>query len=188
MADEKQNELDRVLDAALAKYAAVEPRVGLEERVLASLRAEQAWVPERAWWRWIAAGALAAVVVVALALAGRSGRPHAPVIANQPTVVAPSVQQPGTQATSNSGAIRKAPIRRSRPRVEIAANPKLDQFPSPRPLSEQEQLLVRYVHEFPEEAVLIAKAQAESEKEVELLIGNQPPGANPDQQSDQQER
>ena len=71
---------------------------------------------------------------------------------------------------------------RARPTVVAAANPKLDQFPSPRPLSEEEQLLVRYVHEFPEEAVLIAKAQAESEKEIEQLNGNQSAGANPDQQ------
>ena len=50
MADENQNHdwqaaerdpLDRDLDAALAKYAAVEPRAGLEDRVLANLRAER---------------------------------------------------------------------------------------------------------------------------------------------------
>ena len=64
----------------------------------------------------------------------------------------------------------------------MAANPRLDQFPSPRALSEQEKLLVRYVHEFPEEAVLIAQAQAESEKEIEQLIGNQSAGMNQDQQ------
>jgi hypothetical protein len=185
MTDEKPNKLDRVLDEALAKYAAVAPRMGLEERVLASLRAEQARAPERVWWRWSVAGALAAVVVVALALAWRSGRPHAPSANHHPTPT-PSVQQSGMPAVSNSGAIPRAPVRRSRPKVEIAANPKLDQFPSPRPLSEQEKLLVRYVHEFPEEAVLIAKAQAESEKELEQLNGNQPPGSNPDQPQDQQ--
>ncbi len=77
MADRKQDELDRMLDAALAKYAAVEPRTGLEDRILANLRAERTRVPDRAWWRWSVAGALAAVVVVALALAWRSGKPSA---------------------------------------------------------------------------------------------------------------
>lgn len=81
-------------------------------------------------------------------------------------------------------------MHRSRPKAVVADNPKLDQpkldqFPTPRPLSEQEKLLVRYVHEFPEEALLIAKAQAESEKEIEQLSGNQPPETNPDQQPDQ---
>jgi hypothetical protein len=182
MTDEKQNELDCELDAALAKYAAVEPRVGLEVRVLASLRAEQLQVPERVWWRWSAAGALAAVIVVALALAWRSGRPHAPVIAYHYPAPAASVEPSGTRDSSSGSAIPRAPVRRSPPKAEMAANPRLDQFPSPRALSEQEKLLVRYVHEFPEEAVLIAQAQAESEKEIEQLIGNQSAGTNPDQQ------
>ena len=47
MANEKQDELDRMLDATLAKYAAAEPRAGFEERVLANLRAERARVPDR---------------------------------------------------------------------------------------------------------------------------------------------
>jgi len=186
--DENHDELDSALDVALAKYAAVEPRPGLEDRVLANLRAEQSRAPERAWWRWGLAGALATVVVVALALAWRSGKPDPPVIANHPSTAAPSVKQSGMQAGSNGGAIPSAPVRRSRPKVQMAVNPKLDQFPSPQPLSEQEKLLLRYVHEFPQEAVLIAKAQAESEKEIERLIVNQPPGANPNQPPDQKER
>jgi hypothetical protein len=35
------DDLDRLLDAALAKYAQVEPRSGLENRVLATLHAER---------------------------------------------------------------------------------------------------------------------------------------------------
>jgi len=177
MTDEKQKELDRELDTALAKYAAVEPRVGLEERVLASLRAGQAQVPERVWWRWSVAGALAAIIVVALALASRSSRPHAPVIANHHPAPAASVEPSGTRASSSGSAIPRTPVRPPR-KAEMAANPRLDQFPSPRALSEQEKLLVRYVREFPEEAVLIAQAQAESEKEIEQLIGNQSAGTN----------
>ena len=75
MMDKEQGELDSALDAALAKYAAVEPRAGLEDRVLANLRIEQARMPVRAWWRWSVAGALAAVVFVALALAWRPFKP-----------------------------------------------------------------------------------------------------------------
>ena len=75
MADEKPNrrdpdwlhendDLGHDLDAVLAKYAAAEPRAGLEERILANLRAEQTHGPDRTWWRWAIAGALAVVVVV----------------------------------------------------------------------------------------------------------------------------
>jgi hypothetical protein len=49
--------------------------------------------------------------------------------------------------------------------VQEAAEPKLDQFPSPRPLSKQEELLARYAREHPQEANLIAQAQAELEKQ-----------------------
>jgi hypothetical protein len=187
MTDRKQDELDIALDAALAKYAAVEPRAGLEDRVMANLRAERARVPDRAWWRWSVAGALAGIVIVALAVALRSGRAHAPVMANHPSTATSRAEQSGTQAASNDGAIPTAPVHRSPPKVEMAVKPKLDEFPSPRPLSEQEKLLIRYVREFPEDAVLIAKAQAESEKEIEQLIGNQPPAPSPDQPPDQQD-
>ena len=64
-------ELDRVLDAALAKYAAVEPRTGLEERVLANLRSA-APSANGTWWRWSFAAAAAAVLLIALTLAWRS--------------------------------------------------------------------------------------------------------------------
>ena len=43
----------------------------------------------------------------------------------------------------------------------MADNPKLDQFPSPQPLSEQEKILESYVANYPEHAALIARARAE---------------------------
>jgi len=42
----------------------------------------------------------------------------------------------------------------------LAAQPKLEQFPSPRPLSEQERILASYVERYPETAELVAKARA----------------------------
>jgi hypothetical protein len=45
--------------------------------------------------------------------------------------------------------------------VVIAASPKLDQFPSPQPLSKQEKILANYVTEYPEHAALIAEARME---------------------------
>ena len=91
MANGKQDELDRALDAALAKYAAAEPRSGLEDRVLANLRVERAGVRDRAWWRWSVLAVLAAMVIVALAL--RSDRPAHPVVAIHPSVPASTAPQ-----------------------------------------------------------------------------------------------
>jgi len=174
MADSKQDELDRMLDAALAKYATVEPRAGLEGRVLANLQAERDRVPNRAWWRGIVAvaGALAALVVVALALAWRAGKPSHPAVANQSST-APEVsttpivttgggnQVPANQARPQERvAMRRAAAYHPQPKV-VASNPKLDQFPSPRPLSEQEKILENYVTNYPEHAALIARARAQ---------------------------
>jgi len=178
----KHDELDRTLDAALAKYAAVEPREGLEDRVLANLRAERAQVPDRAWWRWSLAAALATVVVVALALAWRSGGPSHRVVENPPSPTAQSAQT-SAQVSSNDdrpqirgaqsvpqerGAHRRAAIHHAQPKVVIAVVPKLDQFPSPQPLSEQEKILKSYVAKYPEQAVLIARAVSEARRQDQL--------------------
>jgi hypothetical protein len=59
-------------------------------------------------------------------------------------------------------------VRRSAPRARAVAeaDPKLDVFPSPRPLSEEELALARYVRHFPSDAKLVAQAQEASEREV----------------------
>jgi hypothetical protein len=173
----ESGELDRALDAALAKYAAVEPRAGLEERVLANVRAERARVPDRAWWRWSAAFAVAAVVVVAVALALRSGRPTQPVAVKHTPDTTQSPREPEKRAANGEASsvcprghqpIHRPLARPYQPKPAVAAAmPKLDQFPSPQPLSQQELALARYVSEFPQEATLIARAQEEFESEIQ---------------------
>jgi len=176
---QEADELDRALDAALAKYAAVEPRAGLEDRVLANLRAERAQVPDRAWWRWSAGVALAAVIVVAVTLAFRSGRPARPVMANHPSPATPTSKEPAAQLASNVAGNTARPqesrpvpriVHHRRAVIVATAEPRLDQFPSPQPLSEQELALARYVNEFPQEATLIAQAQEEYEKEIQQMM------------------
>ena len=198
MAEQKPNnkelrdtELDRLLDSALAKYAAAEPRAGLESRILANLRAARSRVPERSWWRWGLA-AVAAVFVIALALAFRPGKSSKPTIASHPDVtVQPAPEQEHKFVSQDHGAVRDAPKPvRKRPRrrysseIQLAARvPKLDQFPSPQPLSEQELALARYVRDFPQEAVLVAQSQQESEVEMQKKMGITEPMS-----SEQQER
>jgi hypothetical protein len=48
----------------------------------------------------------------------------------------------------------------------VAADPKLDVFPSPQPLSEEELALAQYVRNFPSDARLIAQAQQTSDTEI----------------------
>lgn len=164
--------LNRELDEALAKYAAVEPRAGLEERILANLRAEPARAPEHGWWRWSVAAALTAVVIIALAVAWRSFQTAPALVEHNPSSTKPSSPQ---QAQVVSIGEEKAPLQKPRPAhkttrpahpaVVAAALPKLDQFPSPQPLSEQEKILAKYVNEHPRQAVLVARARMAALKE-----------------------
>jgi hypothetical protein len=172
------DDLDRQLDTALAKYAQIEPRAGLENRVLATLHAERSRVPQRAWWRWSVAGAVAVVVVVvALVLAWRSGKFHGRETAHRPSISAPAVSAPGLESAGSGvgpeagknddhppapGPAPKHFVHGAHATAVASANPKLDQFPSPQPLSEQERLLENYVAKYPERAVLLARARFEA--------------------------
>jgi hypothetical protein len=183
------DELDRELDAALAKYAAAEPRTGLEARVLANLRAEGASGAARAWWRWPAIVLLAAavVIIVGLALVRKSPKPD---VTAHHVSAADGGQQVRPQAGAQDGprratdarnptvvvapaTRRKAGHRIDRPQDIVAAMPKLDQFPSPQPLSEQERILANYVAQYPEKAVLVARAQTDQRRrdQIEELKG-----------------
>src|ERR1700691_4821482 len=95
---------DRELDTALEKYAAAEPRTGLEERVLANLQTEQNRAPMPAWWLWAAVTALAVVVLVVTAsLTWRFERPVPSAMAQPAPAPTHSKQRVGVQVASNSG-------------------------------------------------------------------------------------
>jgi hypothetical protein len=219
----ENSELDRALDAALAKYAAVEPRAGLEERVLAGLRSSQAEAPHRTWWRWGLASAVAAMLVAALFLGWRANKPLPRQIANHPSAKKPtSAHEPSPIApqapvmaenrpptaqpavtptrsahpdsmtagsttagstTARSTAARSTTAHSAAAGAAVAkANPKLDAFPSRRPLSKQELALARYVRDFPEQAIIVAQAQAELDAEIQKEMQADP------SDSEQQER
>jgi hypothetical protein len=172
--EKEDDALDRELDAALAKYAAVEPRAGLENRILANLQAERSRIPGRAWWHWSVPAALAAAVGVAVVvLAWRSLKPAQVVVGDHPPTTQGSAQS-GTKVAANSGngvrpqvppMARKTAGHRVRPVAAMAALPKLEQFPSPQPLSAQEQILAAYVVEHHQQAVLAARARMEALKQ-----------------------
>lgn len=68
-----------LLDAALMRYRNVEPRTGLEERILANLQTERQSV-RWFWWQWRPVLASTAVIVIlfaALSLTKRAVRPVA---------------------------------------------------------------------------------------------------------------
>jgi hypothetical protein len=167
----QQNALDRELDAALAKLATVEPRAGLEQRVLANLRAEQSHASTLSWSRWPAIAALLTILVLTLSLTWRSGKP-ARIAAQHPAAPMQDNDHAGTQVANNvaSRPIRSRDARSAtrlkshaiiHPATAFASAPKLNQFPSPQPLSEQEKILAHYVTNYPQHAAMIAQARTD---------------------------
>jgi hypothetical protein len=172
----ENDRLDRELDAALAKYAAAEPRAGLEQRVLATVRAERERRTAAVWWRWPAMTALAAsLIVVAATLASRLWTPEQKT-ANQHAPQMQAQAHDGTKVASPVGSsemhVHKTGSRRgglgpravSKTLAVVASVPKLDRFPSPQPLSEQERILMSYIAEFPSEATLVARLRTEERR------------------------
>jgi len=173
--------IDREIDAALARYAKSEPPAGLERRVLARLaEAERESNRSWRWWSALVLGTAAALAIVALWLAPalRGTLPKTPVteVGAPPTMKSEAgatkselvriFPNPGTSRRSipSGGAHTSLPKDDRSEHVRTNDSPRLDQFPSPRPLSEQEQILMSYVAAFPETAALVARVRAEGLK------------------------
>jgi hypothetical protein len=179
--EDPSGDLDRILVTALAKYADATPREGLEERILTNLRTGQVEAT-RPWWTWgLAAAAVAAVAMLAIAVSLRFGKTADPVIANRPTASKPASSHSPlpaeTQAASHETTVHlRAPRRAARhlaqPAAVVADGPKLDQFPSPQPLSEEELALVRYARSFPKDATMIAQSQKEFDLAAERQMND----------------
>jgi hypothetical protein len=169
MKDDNENwgshdETDDALDAALAKYAAAEPRVGLEERILANLRAVETRAAGGGRWNWRIATALAVALIVAAALAWRWSM-HPPIVKQTPVPTSPVATDASHHEKKSGTSVEKAMRRKVQHPMErevVAAQPKLDVFPSPLPLSEQEKILAIYVAQFPEHAALVAEARMDA--------------------------
>ena len=170
----REENFERELDAALAKYAAAEPRDGLEQRVLANLRAQNAQASRYGWRRWAAGGFAVASLAVLLIWAGE--RNSAPVNIGSRTTqdgVAWTIARVPAATATPSGhnglthRTRQSDLTERNARESGDSLPKLAQFPAPEPLSEQEKLLVRYVEQSPQDAALVAEAM-NLEKQREL--------------------
>jgi len=179
--------LDDQLDAVLAKYAAVEPRTGLDERILANLKSRERASAPVAWSRW--AGVLAAALLVAISLLWVEKQSPQQLLPHPTALPEQAPHQPIAQSAPPHSTRRVKPVKvraagkRSFTQPLAAAELKLDRFPSPQPLSEEELALVRYVQSFPKEATLIAQAQEEFELETQKLMNeagaqHQPYGSN----------
>lgn len=185
-ANSQKDRLDRWLDSALRQYGDTEPRAGLERRIIANLEIAQRERISAPWWRAFAISVLAACFVLSIWVGmNRAHRKSAPVA--RPLVLgAVNTAFPPRPASSpghRRSLARRATRHASPPQPKFAVEPRLAQFPSPRPLTEQEQLLARYVRNFPQEARIVAREQTEVEagKQLEELAMEKSLGVNSDQ-------
>ncbi|HZD48600.1 MAG TPA: hypothetical protein VE178_07625 [Silvibacterium sp.] len=143
-----RDDLDLLLDAALATYVDVEAEPGLTHRVLAAARHLQ---PRRSSLRWLplAISALAAALLVSIYLVRRAGAPSnpAPLVAKVPATTF------STSLKSNS----LSPAHRAREHAARAVSrpaepqlPRLEVFPTPTALSSEERALLTAAHGNPE--------------------------------------
>ena len=171
MESRDKSRFDEWLDKALHEYGEAEPRAGLERRVLATLAANKT---VRGWnWKLAFAGscAVAAVVALVLVVSFRPGPEHVP--AKQASNSGFGVPQPRTENPTKISAPQvvrasAAKLRGKRPHavVTAASEPRLDHFPSPRPLTLQEVVVASYAERFPQDAAVIAQEQQKFDDET----------------------
>jgi len=132
--------VEELLDASLRNYAAAEPRLGLEGRVLAGVHAREQAGRRRVAWLWAAGVAGAAAMVMLLVYSW----PHPQPAPLPVTAKAPANLSTPTVARIAPAAALPAPRQRQRYAAAKWVDWRPQQFPTPRPLSEQEKLLVAY--------------------------------------------
>jgi hypothetical protein len=178
--EERERLAERLLDAHLKRYGQIEPRVGLEARVLANVQDHAQ--PEHQFWRsqsWARLAAIAAIVVAISVVFWLTRSPFpagtAPVASTARETSAPGARNlaelAASEATETPLSGVKYPRNPARSAVIAKSDPtppRLEQFPSPQPLSEQERILAGYVAEFRREAVLVAEAQTRLERQDAL--------------------
>jgi hypothetical protein len=183
MADLKKNkQMDEILDSLLAQYSDVEPRPGLEQRILANLSGTARNETMLSWWnvKWLWAGAAVAAVIIfaAVLIAGHRNAavPTPTVVQTQrPASPQPEVQRSlPTTASTIPPSQRKTPVQRRPRNASLASSHWPAIFPTPTPLSEQERLLFTYLANTPQE-VVVAQMQRDDQKEADAFWADHEP-------------
>lgn len=172
---DKEKQLDDLLDSLLSQYASAEPRPGLETRVLARIAESRRDNEARATgWRWlVTGGALVtwAVVLGIVLLVFRAGQPphSSPSVAKREhTQQIPDVPQ---ALVEHSGVATKRPVHKRKTilmqaaRQDAALSERPAVFPTPVPLSQQERLMFTYMANTPRTEV-VSQISTDDQKEA----------------------
>jgi hypothetical protein len=159
---ENNDDLDRMIDSALAGYSSAQPLAGLEERVLNRVRLSA----RRRVIAWAVAGAVVASLVVA-AIFVRMPRVPATAIHDTAAVETPAPPRPVLQESQVAPKRRwgRAATKGAEPPRPL---PKLEAFPVPTPLTAEERALLALVEHHPDEAMRLVAKRRESNKPIEI--------------------
>jgi hypothetical protein len=174
--------LDDWLESALEQYTAVQPHPALERRIAANVRAEERRVARRRMWTAaLAAGAVLAVAFAAMMATrklapspGRNAVKEFPAAPRTPSEV------PRTARGTNreTGAPMKQPVqaaaaaRIQNAGLTAASGPRHNQFPSRRPLSEQDRLLLAFIREAPRSVLASAAREGGPPRDLTITALN----------------
>lgn len=176
MADQdKERQLDDLLDSLLSQYASAEPRLGLETRVLAQIAESRKESEARTTsLRWLIAGGglvVSAVVLVVVLLAFRAQQRHLSSPRAAQSGHAEQVFDQSKSAVEHSSAAREPQVRKhktiavqaARQDAALAERPAI--FPTPVPLSRQERLMFTYMANTPRQEV-VSQITTDDQKEA----------------------
>ena len=191
MTTRDRDHLDEWLDKALQQYGNAEPRIGLESRILANMEAAGNRAAFGRPHGWVLAATGAAVLLIGIwfgiwhrPLAAPEREPAQQIARNVGNQTGPKITSTAQPRHKSTKLPRRGQTNVARG-VELAPSPRLDQFPSPRPPSEQEVLLTKYAERFPAEARLIAQEQDKFQQEVQQAEQKM---KSPSPDSEEQER
>jgi hypothetical protein len=168
------DDLDRQLRSALSTYG--DPGPGLDQRILTRISVQAIPTSPRRWLPWAIALPVAACLLILFVLSAHQQVPAPFGQANQvrqlqehPIIAA---SRPALRPASPTSLKIRVPEPQSVARAASPAPlPKLDVFPTPQPLTPQEQALAVYVRKAPA-AELLALIKARKQDEQFLLAAN----------------
>jgi hypothetical protein len=151
-------DLDALVDEALASYTAAEPDPSLRARIMANA-AEARPRPKRLWLLVPAAACAAALAIAFLYHpAAPAPRPEPPATAS--TASAPESPQPVSSLPRQTAHPHPALAAHRPRRSERAALLRDASFPSPAPLTAQENIVLKFAMEHPAQARQVLTAPA----------------------------
>lgn len=146
----ERDEVDQLIDSELARYG--EPRVGLEQRILARISLDAERSPRRRRLLLFITTPVAAALLIFAYVMQRTPAPrHTQIAVAAPETTAAHVESNSAQLPSPASVSRthkgSAKQLRSGKSLNAAARPKLNMFPTLQPLSDSERAITTFVAE-----------------------------------------